>query len=159
MKDAIAAADLTFAVEPVREFLREGRPLFVLHREEVTKDKDVMILDVDEDYYGRNYDAGHIVPVTARHLGNLVGYFLWHLHPHPHYKGVLCAQDDVHYLLPEFRRGINGYKLMKNAMLLIEQLGVRYCYVREKIGHEHPAIMKRLGLQPLDITYSRKLGS
>jgi GNAT superfamily N-acetyltransferase len=157
VKESITPADLTFAVESAREFIREAHPLFVLHREEITRDKDVMILDVDEDYYGRNYDVGHIVPITARHLGRLVGYFVWHLHPHPHYKNVLCAQEDVHYLLPEYRRGMSGYRLMKNAKEMLKPLGVRYAYMREKIGHEHPAIMKRLGGKPLDITYSFRI--
>lgn len=149
---------LLFAVEPMAEFLREGAPLFVRHREEVTKDKDVLILAVDEEYYGKSYQNGHSVVVTARHLGQLVGYMLWTLATHPHYKNVLCAQDDVHYLLPEYRRGMNGYLLIKNAMRLVEAAGARYCYVREKIGHEHPAVMQRLGLKPLDVTYSCKLG-
>ena len=156
--DTIIKDKLLFALEPMRRFLQEGKALFILHREEFTKDKDVLILDPDEDYYNRNYDAGHAAVVTARAGGKLVGYMLWTIHRHPHYKQALCAQDDVHYLLPEYRRGMNGYLLIKNAMMILPQLGVKYCYVREKIGHEHPAIMKRLGLNPLDITYSRKFG-
>lgn len=148
---------LIFTVESMPHFLREGKPLFVKHYEEIAKDKDVFKLDEDTDYYQRNADAGKAFVVGAR-LGNkLVGYMIWHVHHHPHYKDVLCAQDDVHFLLPEYRRGLAGYLLLKNAIALLRKLGVQYCYVREKIGHEHPAVMKRLGLKPLDITYAGKL--
>lgn len=152
------SSKLVFAIEPMASFLKEGAPLFAKHREEVAKDKDVMILGVDEGYYNAGANAKVIVVVTARSRGKLVGYMLWLLYTHPHYKTVKCAQDDVHYLLPEYRKGLAGYLLLKNAISLVQAIGdVKYCYVREKIGHEHPAIMKRLGFSPMDITYSRKL--
>lgn len=145
---------LLFAVEPMAEFLREGAPLFVRHREEVSKDKSAKVLAIDEDYYVRNYERGGMIVVTARSFRTLVGYNTWSIHPNPRYKHLLCAQDDVHYLTPECRRGMNGYFLLKRSIEFLKLHGVQYVYVREKIGHEHPAIMKRLGLTPEDITYS-----
>lgn len=152
-----SANGLTFQVEPMRRFLNDGKELFALHRQEVGKDLDLMVLNIDEGYYTRGAEFGRLVVVGARHNGILVGYFLWSIAHHPHYKDVFCAQDDVHYLHPKHRRGLAGYFLLKAAIRALPRFGVQYCYVREKIGHEHPALMKRLGLQPLDITYSGKV--
>lgn len=148
------AETLTFQIEPVKQWLQDGRQLFVLHRDEVAKDKDILKLNPNEAYYTTMADSGRLVIVSARHRGILVGYFVWTVDNHPHYKDVLVAQDDAHYLHPNYRRGLVGYFLIKRAMSVLPKLGVKYCYVREKIGHEHPALMARLGLKPLDITYS-----
>lgn len=150
---AIRSAELDVQTEPWDKFFNSGQGLFALHREEVTQDKDLMVLAPDVDYYTRAEKAGRLLIVTARHAGVLVGYVLWHLHPHPHYKNVLTAQDDVHYLHPAYRRGMTGYLLLKKAIAILPTFGVQYWYVREKIGHEHPAMMRRLGLKPLDVTY------
>jgi len=148
---------LIFAKESVQRWLADGKELFRLHREEVGKDKELMALNVDEGYYLRSEQFGRLIVVTARHRGNLVGYVVWTIAHHPHYKDVFCAQDDAHYLHPHYRRGMAGYFLLKAAIRALPPLGVQYCYVREKIGHEHPALMKRLGLKPLDVTYAGKV--
>jgi len=53
--------------------------------------------------------------VTARDGDKLVGYFLWFLVSHPHYKHVVVAEEDLHFLPLEYRRGLTGYNLMKAA--------------------------------------------
>jgi hypothetical protein len=48
----------------------------------------------------------NLLLVTARCDGHLVGYFLWFLIMHPHYRNVSVAEEDLHFLLPEYRRGL-----------------------------------------------------
>lgn len=157
MREAIQSAKLVFAPESWPEFWRDSQDALKVHWQEIAKDKDLMRLNVNETYYSEAYATGHLLVVTARDRGRLAGYTLWTLHEHPHYQHVICAQDDVHFLLPEYRRGMNGYLLLKNAMRIAKLRGAHYCYVREKDGHEHPAMIKRLGLTKLDITYSCNL--
>ncbi len=155
MREAVAASKLVYAVEPFEQWWRDCQSIIGLHWLEIAKNKSLLQLNVDVDYYWQLAASGHLLIVTARHAdGALVGYVLWIMHTHPHYKDILCAQDDAHFLLPEYRRGMNGYLLLKNAMQLAKGNGAQYCYVREKIGHEHPAMMARLGLNKLDVTYS-----
>ena len=149
--------EVIFALESYDSLRDEVQPLLTLHWKEVAKDQDLMRLDPNEDYYRACDKDKDMVFVTARHAGRLIGYMAWLLYNHPHYKTVKCAQGDVHFLLPEYRRGMNGYSLLKNAIRLVKQYGAQYCYIREKIGHEHPAIMQRLGFQRLDITWSCNL--
>lgn len=149
---------LVFAIEPAHTVYREAQGLFPLHWDEIAKNKELMTLNVNEGFYERGINAGRVVVVTARSLGKLVGYVVRFVFKHPHYEHVLCAEDDIHFLLPEYRRGLAGYNLIKNADALISTLGVKLLTIREKIGHEHPAMMKRLGYTPTDIVYTKTVG-
>jgi GNAT superfamily N-acetyltransferase len=148
------AGEIACAFEKFDAFYDELGPLSRLHWQEVAKDKAAMQLDIDTDYYRAAEQGGAMAFVTARCKGKLVGYVWWLLYRHPHYKTMRCAQGDVHFLLPEYRRGMAGYLLLKKAVELIKTTGVKYCYLREKVGHEHPAMMRRLGFKPLDATWS-----
>lgn len=149
----IAAGKLLFAVEQFKDAIDEARPLLRRHWEEIAKNKALLKLDPDMETYDRIGE--NLLLITARRDGHLVGYFLWFLIKHPHYKHVSVAEEDLHFLLPEYRRGLAGYMLMKAACQAAFESGAKLLVAREKIGHEHPAIMKRLGFVPTDIVYTR----
>jgi GNAT superfamily N-acetyltransferase len=104
---------------------------------------------------------GNLLLVTARADGVLVGYFLWIVMTHPHYQNVLVAEEDLHFLSPEYRshgscgegRGY-GYRMLEAARDAAIARGAQLLTVREKIGHEHPSLMAGLGFTPADIVYT-----
>jgi GNAT superfamily N-acetyltransferase len=147
---------IEFAVEPFRPTFEEARPLLELHWQEIAKNKALMILNPDVEKYERIAEA--LLLVAARCGGKLVGYFLWILVTHPHYKHVSVAEEDLHFLLPEYRRGLAGYLMVKAACEAAIARGAQLLIMREKVGHEHPAMMKRLGFAPTDIVYTRATG-
>ena len=149
----IAAAKIVFAVENFAEVYAEAGPLLEKHWNEIAKNKSLLQLNPDKDAYTRASDK--LLLLTARADRTLIGYFLWVLIWHPHYKNVLVAEEDLHFLLPEYRRGLTGYKLIKEACLAAISRGAELLVTREKIGHEHASIMKRLGFAPTDIVYTR----
>lgn len=149
---AAAAVKVRFAVEPFDRAYAEAGPLMALHWDEIAKNKQLLTLNPDEEKYAAI--AQNLLLVTARCGDRLVGYFLWILVTHPHYKHILIAEEDLHFLLPEFRRGLTGYKFIKAACQFAFEKGAHMLACREKIGHEHPAIMKRIGFVPTDITYT-----
>ena len=149
----IAAGKILFAVERFKDAIDEARPLLRRHWEEIAKNKGLLKLDPDMEMYDRIGE--NLLLVTARCDGHLVGYFLWFLIMHPHYRNVSVAEEDLHFLLPEYRRGLTGYKLMKSACQAAIDRGAKLLVAREKIGHEHTAIMERLGFVPTDIVYTR----
>jgi len=149
----IAAARVCFAVEQFKTAYDEAQPLLCRHWDEIAKNKSLLKLNPDESLYEKM--GQNILLITARADGRLVGYFLWFLIKHPHYKHVTVAEEDLHFLLPEFRRGLTGYNLMKAACQAAIDQGAELLVSREKIGHEHPGIMKRLGFVPTDIVYTR----
>lgn len=149
----IAIGKILFAVEKFKDAIEEARPLLRLHWDEIAKNKGLLKLDPDTETYERMGE--HLLLVTARHDGRLVGYFLWFLLNHPHYRQVSVAEEDLHFLLPEYRQGLVGYKLIKVACQAAIECGAKLLVIREKIGHERPAIMRRLGFVPTDVIYTR----
>jgi len=147
------AGHVRFAVEPFRDAYGEAGPLLTAHWNEIAKNKHLLRLNPDENLYERA--GNNLLLVTARDGQKLVGYFLWFLLGHAHYKHVLVAEEDLHFLLPEYRRGWTGYGLIKAACEAALARGAELLVMREKIGHEHAAIMHRLKFAPTDIVYTR----
>ena len=152
--------EVTFMVEPFKEAFGEADALMAKHWEEIARNKHLLVLNPDVERYEIMEKKGDLLLVTARSAGALVGYFLWVLGTHSHYKDVLVAEEDLHYLTPECRLGLIGYNFMKFSRQAALDRGAKLLVVREKLGHEHPALMKRLGYMPTEIayTYSAKEG-
>lgn len=145
---------LTFAVEPFRQVYDEATTLIVAHWQEIAKNKHLLRLNPDENVYEELDRQNKLLLVTARDGDKLVGYFLWFLVNHTHYKHVLTAEEDLHFLLPNYRgRGL-GFQLMQAACDAARERGAELLIVREKIGHEHPTLWKRLGFVPTDVIYT-----
>ena len=144
---------LNFAVESFWPAYREAKPLLELHYNEIAKNKQLMIMNPDEAVY-KQLD-GKLLLVCARDNKKLVGYFLWIMTTALHYKHVKTAEEDLHYLLPDYRLGMNGYLFIKEACKLAKEHGAQLLIMREKIGHSHPAIMQRLGFAPTDLVYTK----
>jgi hypothetical protein len=153
---------LAFAVEPFVDVWSEARPLTRPHWDEIAKNKELLKLNPDLQKYELLERSGNLLLVTARGDGKLVGYFLWIIAPHPHYRHVLTAEEDLHFLSPEYRSGgIHGegcgygYRLLQAARDAAIEAGARLLTMREKVGHEHPSIMSGLGFSPTDIVYTQ----
>jgi GNAT superfamily N-acetyltransferase len=151
---AIVRNKLTFVCETKKSFLQEAQAQLRLHWEEIAKNKELLWLNPNVSLYEKLADLGSVAVILAKDGDKIVGYFVWFLAKHPHYQHVLTAEEDVHFLLPEYRLGLNGYFLIKEAVAHAKKLGAKFIRVREKLGHERPAIMKRLGFTPTDITYT-----
>lgn len=151
----IIKASLAFAVEPFFAVYAEAAPLMELHWEEIAKSKHLLKINPDLDKYKIANIEGMLITVSARFEGKLVGYLVWLLVPHPHYKHVTIAEDDLHFLLPEYRQGLAGYKFLKAAIGFAQEAGAKIVVMREKIGHQHPALMERLGFKPTDVIYTQ----
>lgn len=149
-------AAIVFAVEDFATVYPEAAPLMEQHWQEIAKNKDLLTLNPDHEKYLKLSNC--LLLITARCSTELVGYFLWILLQHPHYKHVSVAEEDLHFLAPECRRGIVGYSFVKAACAAAFARGAQVLVMREKIGHEHAALMKRLKFVPTDIVYTRSQG-
>ena len=147
---------LRFATENYVEVYDEASPLMDLHWQEIAKNKQLLKLNPDREFYDNVKD--NVLLVTARMDGKLIGYFVWFVFKHHHYADVLTAEEDIHFLLPDYRKGMTGYLLMKNARDAAIAAGAKFLVMREKIGKEHPAILKRLGFKPTDIVLTHAVG-
>ena len=149
--------EIVFAVEKFSDVYDEAGNLLNLHWQEIAKNKELLRLNPDAELY--KSIENDLMLVTARSGGALIGYFLWIFRTHPHYKHVLVAEEDLHFLLKEYRLGLAGYKFIKAACRSAINRGAKLLVMREKIGNEHPAIMKRLNFIPTDVVYTHSVES
>lgn len=147
---------MTFQVEDWHSCKDEMSVLWPLHWEEVANDKDKIKLDVWFEAYDDMSDQLHIV--TARVDGKIVGYHWSIVRPHLHYKKSLTAYTDIYFLLPEFRRGMNGVNLFKFVEESLKAIGVQKMYTASKIKLDMSKIFERLGWLEAERVYTKYIG-
>lgn len=128
----------------------EIEPLLRAHWEEIAHDKTVP-LDPDWLAYEQAEVAGRLRVVTARNaLGSLVGYAVFFVGPHPHYKSTTYAVQDLLYTAPGARGTGLGAKLVIWCDNFLKADGVARVVHHVKMSHDFSSMLERLGYQPMD---------
>lgn len=152
MSDAI-----TYAQEPWARCQAEIATLCVRHWEEIAHNKEFIKLDPDWPKYAALDAAGMLSVTTARDGAELVGYQIYFVMPHMHYKQSLTASSDVLYLAPERRNGTAGIRLMRCAEEALEKLGVQRVVQNVKLANDWGQILERMGYTPFERIYTKIL--
>jgi len=134
------------------------KAMFTAHYEELAPLKAALKLDPDWDQYRKWQAAGELVLVIARNQDNeVVGYAAMVIRPHPHYRGVKIAVDDLHYLAPAYRSLGVGKEMIKFAEAAAFNMGARVMTMRCKAGHNHGHIFESMGYSLCDLVYLKDL--
>jgi GNAT superfamily N-acetyltransferase len=149
-----ARPKVDYQIEAYRSAIEEMRLLFPLYWEELG-DK-TLPLEPNYQSYAILADLGALHLVTARSDGVLVGFHLSIIQPSLHYKSVLTCYTDIFYLKPEYRRGMNGYKMLKFACDSVRLLGVRKMMMGARSLDLGP-VMIRLGFKVAEQIYEKVL--
>ena len=137
------------------ELLKEAEPLLQKHWAEIAYYKDIP-LDPDYELYLKMQGVGALRSYSARdEHGKLIGYAVYFVRPHPHYKQTLMAQQDILYVDPE-RRGM-GLFLLKFADLELKKIGVELVSHHIKVAHDWSAAAEKLGYKKTDIIVMKRL--
>jgi len=145
--EEMAAWDLFFA---------QAAPLMQQHYEELSLE-DRLIWEPDHELYRTLGAAGRLQIVVARDGLALVGYHIFLLHRHPHYR-LVSAHEDTVYLHPGFRRGWTGYKLIRSSITRLKLRGVQRVVMHEKTHNPLHRLYLRLGADCTDHVWTLKLG-
>lgn len=100
---------MIYALEEYSEVVEEIKPLLLAHHEEIVFYKDELELDPDYDLYKLGQETGILKVFTMRsgggpkEKGTLVGYNIFFVHTHPHYKQDIFADNDMVYIDPAHR--------------------------------------------------------
>lgn len=148
---------ITYQVETIEATRQESLPLLDRHYEEIAQFKDVQRLDPDWDSYLVLERLGKLWVMTVRDDGKLVGYIVMIITKAPHYKGLLMANEDLHFLLPEYRKGLTGYRLLAKTKQAMKDMGCKLATMRCKAGMSHAALFERLDGELTDLVYAFKL--
>ena len=142
---------ITFQEETLSQIRgKELDGILKLHSEELTKFSVSLNPDWDRYQQIEYVNALHIV--TARDDKKLIGYYVSIIATHHHYKDALIAENDVHYILPEYRKGWLGYKFLKQAIQFLKGRNVNIILHSMKADHSYLPITERLGFKLTDYT-------
>jgi GNAT superfamily N-acetyltransferase len=145
---------ITFQTEPFAKFIQDGKEIFAEHNNEVVLQDKQISLDVNYKAYFKLAEADKLEVCTIRDNGKLVGYTLWMLHYHIHYKTSLTANSTLIYVVPEYRKGLLGYKLIKWSINKLKERGVQRLMMGVKPNYDFGRLLERLGASHFEKIYT-----
>ena len=149
---------VSFAVEKFSDVYPAALDLLKLHYAEIAPMKDLFRLNPDLITYRKLELMGILYIITARDDGRLVGYVSLIVKEHLHYKDVLMATDDIHFLHPDYRHGRVGIEMLLFAEKQMKTLGVKVMALRAKKASGHDPLYERLlGYEAMDVVYLKRL--
>lgn len=128
-------AEYTVAIEPWAKFIADAEPILYEHWDELAIHKDI---DLDPDYYlyAEMERLGWLVIYTVRHpLDGLVGYALYVVRPHLHYRKHLWASNDIILIRSSHRNAGCGNTLMEFVERDLKERGVAVISTGTKVAH------------------------
>lgn len=146
---------VTYGVETIAEVIAEIIPLLDAHWDEIAHFRDIP-LSPDWARYRMAENARALRIFTARADGALVGYAIFFVMRAPHYN-VVQADQDILFLLPEYRRGLTGLALIKHADKELKHEGVTIVMHHVKAAHDFGPLLEHLGYEPVDRLYAKRL--
>lgn len=145
---------ITFQKEGFLPFFDETAELFKEHYEEVAERQDVIELDPDLDKYKTLFDSGFLEIHTAREDGKLIGYSIWIVSPHLHYKKSLTASSDIIFIHPAYRKGMFGVRFIKWTIEEVKKSNPQRILLHVKPHVDFGPILERMGATFLEKVYS-----
>lgn len=140
--------------------LDELMPILPKHWEELALNKDKVPLNPQYDKYLLREQMGEVMYITARHNGELVGYFVGFVAPGMHYKTCLTLTMDILYALPTKRGMLQiGNKLLDCVEAEARRRGVQRGFMGQKVSH--PALgrlLVRRGWEQVEVYFSKWFG-
>jgi GNAT superfamily N-acetyltransferase len=149
---------ITYQVENWFDCKKQMEWLYPIHWEEVALNKNSIPLKMWFDEYDRLAEMGVLHIVTARDDDKIVGYYWGMIRFHLHYADSLTAFTDMFYLHPKYRKGFNGYKLIKFFIESVKAKGVQRVISNTKIHLDTSVIFKRLGFVQAETVHTKVIG-
>lgn len=116
---------ITFNEETVMGVADEIEPLLQKHYEEVALHRDVVKLDPDWAKYVALEEMGDVHVFTVRDNGELVGYGVFFMSWHVHYKLLRVAQNDILYIRPDRRHGTLASRFINHCEARLKLFGAQ----------------------------------
>jgi GNAT superfamily N-acetyltransferase len=147
-----------YVVEDPATFIEELKEVIPLHYDELCVTKDFPLLP-DYEAYGRLYMAGLLTCVTARDASGLIGYAIFIVQPHLHYRSCKTAFEDIYFLRKEHRLGRTGIRLFQFAEEALRADGVNRIIMHTKIHMDNSRLFEYLGYKHTDKLYTKILST
>lgn len=158
MQDPLASVftdTLTFQAEQVGDLWYEAIPLMVANHDEVggmPREHFSPSLSM----FQRIEAAGCLRVYSARLDGNLIGYGVFALGPHPTYPDLNFATAHVVYVDPQ-HRGRRSLRFLRWMKAELKHEGADYWGLQNHVNHDWSGTLRMLGLEPMETFYLGKL--
>src|SRR5574343_157966 len=136
--------NIRYVAEDPATFIEELKEIIPAHYDELCVTKDFPLAP-DYEAYGRLYVADMLRCVTARNDEGLIGYAIFIVHPHLHYKTCRTAFEDMYFLKKEHRLGRTGIRLFQFAEEVLRADGVNRIIMHTKIHMDNSRLFEYLG--------------
>lgn len=137
--------------------LDEARPLLEAHWKEIAHYPDIP-LRPDRFQYLKMEDQGALRLFTIRDdAAALVGYAVFFVRENIHYSTSKQAVQDILFLNPAHRKGRIGYRFISYCDEQLKLEAVQVVYQHVKTAHNFGPMLERLGYEPIDMIYGRRL--
>ena len=95
--------------------------------------------------------------ITCRVDGELIGYIVFIVQPHLHYKDCITAFEDLYFIKKEWRKGRLGIRLFQYAEKVLKERGVNRIIMHTKVHLDHSSIFEYLGYKHSDKLFTKML--
>lgn len=147
---------ITYQREGLLPAMREAAVLLRDHYEEIAWRRDKIPLAPDDDRYLNLERAGVLRVYTARGP-RLIGYSVYMVSTHAHYKETLYANNDVLFIEKQ-ARGTVGLGLIRFAEAALKAEGVQVVMLHVKTYNDWSPIAERMGYEATDRIFQKWIG-
>ena len=138
------------------KLINELDELFPEHYEELCVTKEYPY-EPDYEAYKRCAEAGMLRTITCRADGELIGYIIFFVSPHLHYKSCITATEDIYFVKKEYRKGRVGIKLFQYAEQVLKERGVQRIIMHTKVHLDNSRLFEYLGYKWTDKIFTKML--
>lgn len=146
--------ELVYADVDGLAILPELEKLFPEHYEELSVTKEYP-LNPDYESYRMMAQAGLLRTITCRADGELIGYVVFFIRPHMHYKDCITAYEDIYFVKKEWRKGRVGIRLFKYAEQVLKERGINRIIINTKVHLDNSSLFEYLGYKHIEKMYSK----
>ena len=147
---------ITYQEEAYSDCIEELKAIYPDHYEELAVEKSVP-LEPDYQTYLHLEKLGKISLITCRKDSELIGYVMFFLNTHMHYKSCVVAHEDIYYLKKPYRKGRIGIKLFQYAEQAMREKNVNRIVYGTKVYLDNSKLFEYLGYRFYEKLYTKLL--
>ena len=147
---------VTYQIEDYLENLPGINRLIEEHYDELCVTKDFP-LEPNYEAYERTYNSDLIRFISCKDDGVMVGYILFIISPHLHYKSCLTAFEDLYFLRKEYRQGRTGIRLFQFAEKVLKEQGINRIIYHTKVHSDNSKLFEYLNYKFTDKVFTKLL--
>ena len=145
---------IKYNVEKMFDIVEELKTIIPEHYDELSVTKGYE-LDPDWDRYFHLEQAKSLSVITCRQNDILIGYIIFFITPHLHYKQCLTAFEDIYFVSKPFRKGRIGIKLFQYAEKVLKGIGVNRIIYGTKVHLDNSRLFEYLGYKHSDKVFTK----